>query len=146
MSKENIQTFVEAASKDQSLQQRIVLIQREAIQLTAEKLAKLSQDTGTPFTPEEYLDADPKERAEHLMPLISDLPLPLPLCGGYLPKDRRAAGRWTRCGRCHARHLSCGYGFRSSQPLAASLFWSRGIGPISSRWSGHLRIAANPHR
>ena len=57
MSIENLQAFAEAVSKSEELQKRLASIQAEAAKSTAEKLAKLSEDTGTPFTAEEYLNS-----------------------------------------------------------------------------------------
>ncbi len=55
MSQEKLQAFVEVVSKSEELQKRFNLIQMEAVKSTAEKLAKLSESAGTPFTAEEYL-------------------------------------------------------------------------------------------
>ena len=55
MSQEKLQAFAEAVSKSEELQKRVALIQMEAIKSTAEKLAKLSESAGTPFTADEYL-------------------------------------------------------------------------------------------
>ena len=55
MSKEKLQAFAEAVSKSEELQKRFNSIQMEAVRSTAEKLAKLSESAGTPFTAEEYL-------------------------------------------------------------------------------------------
>jgi len=55
MSQEKIQAFAEAVSQSEELQKRLNLIQMEAVRSTAEKLAKLSESAGTPFTAEEYL-------------------------------------------------------------------------------------------
>jgi hypothetical protein len=55
MSQEKLQAFAEAVSKSEELQKRFVSIQAEAVKSTAEKLAKLSESAGTPFTAEEYL-------------------------------------------------------------------------------------------
>ncbi len=55
MSQEKLQAFAEAVSKSEELQKRVALIQAEAAKSTAEKLAKLSESAGTPFTAEEYL-------------------------------------------------------------------------------------------
>jgi hypothetical protein len=63
MSKEKLQAFAEAVSKSEELQKRFASIQAEAARSTAEKLAKLSESAGTPFTAEEYLKsvAEPSE-------------------------------------------------------------------------------------
>ncbi len=55
MSQEKLQAFAEAVSKSGELQKRFNSIQMEAARSTAEKLAKLSESAGTPFTAEEYL-------------------------------------------------------------------------------------------
>jgi hypothetical protein len=55
MSQEKLQAFAEAVSKSEELQKRFNSIQMEAVKSTAEKLAKLSESAGTPFTAEEYL-------------------------------------------------------------------------------------------
>ncbi len=55
MSQEKLQAFAEAVSKSEELQKRVALIQMEAVKSTAEKVAKLSESAGTPFTAEEYL-------------------------------------------------------------------------------------------
>jgi hypothetical protein len=63
MSQEKLQAFAEAVSKSEELQKRFASIQMEAARSTAEKLAKLSESAGTPFTAEEYLKsvAEPSE-------------------------------------------------------------------------------------
>jgi hypothetical protein len=70
MSKEKLQAFLEAVSKSEELQKRFVSIQVEAAKSTAEKLAKLSESAGTPFTAEEYLqpvaDSSDEMSAEQL--------------------------------------------------------------------------------
>jgi predicted ribosomally synthesized peptide with nif11-like leader len=55
MSQEKLQAFAEAVTKSEELQKRFNSIQVEAVKSTAEKLAKLSESAGTPFTAEEYL-------------------------------------------------------------------------------------------
>jgi hypothetical protein len=55
MSQEKLKAFAEAVSKSEELQKRLNSIQAEAARTTAEKLAKLSESAGTPFTAEEYL-------------------------------------------------------------------------------------------
>jgi predicted ribosomally synthesized peptide with nif11-like leader len=55
MSQEKLQAFAEAVSKSEELQKQFKSIQVEALKSTAEKLAKLSESAGTPFTAEEYL-------------------------------------------------------------------------------------------
>jgi Nif11 domain len=55
MSQEKLKAFAEAVSKSEELQKRFNSIQAEAVKSTAEKLAELSESTGTPFTAEEYL-------------------------------------------------------------------------------------------
>lgn len=55
MSQEKLQAFAEAISKSEELQKKYASIQMEAVKSTAEKLAKLSESAGTPFTAEEYL-------------------------------------------------------------------------------------------
>jgi Nif11 domain len=57
MSQEKLQAFAEAVSKSEELQKRFNSIQVEAARATAEKLAKLSESAGTPFTAEEYLSS-----------------------------------------------------------------------------------------
>lgn len=57
MSKENIIAFLETAKNTPTLQEQIGAIYREAKKSTAEGLAKLSADSGTPFTAEEFLAA-----------------------------------------------------------------------------------------
>ena len=57
MSKEKLTAFAEAVSKSEELQKRLVSIQVETARLTAEKMAKLSESAGTPFTAEEYLQS-----------------------------------------------------------------------------------------
>jgi hypothetical protein len=44
-----------AVSKSEELQKQFALIQMETLRSTAEKVAKLSESAGTPFTAEEYL-------------------------------------------------------------------------------------------
>ena len=70
MSKEKLQAFAQAVSKSEELQKRLVSIQVEAAKSTAEKLAKLSESAGTPFTAEEYLqsvaESSPELSAEQL--------------------------------------------------------------------------------
>jgi hypothetical protein len=56
MTKEKLQAFAEAVSRSEELQKRLASIQVENAKLTAEKMAKLSESTGTPFTAEEYLN------------------------------------------------------------------------------------------
>jgi hypothetical protein len=67
MSKEKLQAFAEAVSKSEELQKRFNSIQVEAARSTAEKLAKLSESAGTPFTAEEYLETV-AESAKELSP------------------------------------------------------------------------------
>jgi hypothetical protein len=55
MSQEKLQAFADALSKSEELQKQFVFIQMETARSTAEKLAKLSESAGTPFTAEEYL-------------------------------------------------------------------------------------------
>lgn len=55
MSKEKLQAFAEAVSRSEELQKRLAEIQVETARLTAEKMAKLSENAGIPFTAEEYL-------------------------------------------------------------------------------------------
>ena len=55
MSQEKLQAFAEAVSKSEELQKQFALINMEAVKSTAEKLAKLSESAGTPFTAEEYI-------------------------------------------------------------------------------------------
>ena len=55
MSKEKLQAFAEAVSRSEELQKRLALTQLEISRSTAEKMAKLSESAGTPFTAEEYL-------------------------------------------------------------------------------------------
>jgi hypothetical protein len=55
MSQEKLQAFAEAVSKSEELQKQYISIQVEIARSTAEKLAKLSESAGTPFTAEEYL-------------------------------------------------------------------------------------------
>lgn len=57
MSKEKVQAFADAVSKSEELQRQCVAIQVEAAKSTAEKMAKLSESAGTPFTAEEYLQS-----------------------------------------------------------------------------------------
>ena len=57
MSKEKLQAFAEAVSKSEELQKQYTSIQVETARSTAEKLARLSETAGTPFTAEEYLQA-----------------------------------------------------------------------------------------
>ena len=57
MSQEKLQAFAEAVSKSEELQKRFNSIQMETVRSTAEKLAKLSESAGTPFTAEEYLQS-----------------------------------------------------------------------------------------
>lgn len=57
MSKEKLQAFAEAVSKSEDLQKRLTAIQSETAKSTAEKMAKLSQTAGTPFTAEEYINS-----------------------------------------------------------------------------------------
>ena len=54
---QKLQAFAEAVSKSEELQKRFNSIQVEAARSTAEKLAKLSESAGTPFTAEEYLQS-----------------------------------------------------------------------------------------
>ena len=65
MSQEKLQAFVEAVSKSEELQKQFALIQMETVRSTAEKLAKLSESAGTPFTAREYLNSI-AESAEEL--------------------------------------------------------------------------------
>jgi hypothetical protein len=55
MSQEKLQAFAEAVSKSEDLQKQFALIQMETLRSTAEKVAKLSESAGTPFTAGEYL-------------------------------------------------------------------------------------------
>ena len=55
MSQEKLQAFAEAVSKSEELQKRLALTQLEISRSTAEKMAKLSESAGTPFSAEEYL-------------------------------------------------------------------------------------------
>lgn len=55
MSNEKLEAFAEAVSRSEELQKRLAEIQVETARLTAEKIAKLSESAGTPFTAEEYL-------------------------------------------------------------------------------------------
>lgn len=55
MSRENITAFLESATNNPELQQKIVALHVAVERATAEELAKLSQDAGTPFTAEEWL-------------------------------------------------------------------------------------------
>jgi predicted ribosomally synthesized peptide with nif11-like leader len=55
MSEEKLQAFAEAVSRSEELQKQYTSIQVEIARSTAEKLAKLSESAGTPFTAEEYL-------------------------------------------------------------------------------------------
>ncbi len=55
MSQEKLKAFAEAVSKSEGLQKRFASIQVEAAKSIAEKLAKLSESAGTPFTADEYL-------------------------------------------------------------------------------------------
>src|ERR1700746_2280984 len=57
MSQKKLQAFAEAVSKSEERQKRFNSIQVEAARTTAEKLAKLSESAGTPFTAEEYLNS-----------------------------------------------------------------------------------------
>ena len=57
MSTEKLQAFAEAVGKSEELQKRVASIQAESARTTAEKLAKLSESAGTPFTAEEYLNS-----------------------------------------------------------------------------------------
>jgi predicted ribosomally synthesized peptide with nif11-like leader len=57
MSKENLEAFAEAVSKSEELQKRLASLQLEISRSAAEKMAKLSESAGTPFTAEEYLKA-----------------------------------------------------------------------------------------
>ena len=67
MSKEKLQAFAEAVSKSEELQKRFNSIQMESARSTAEKLAKLSESAGTPFTAEEYLKSA-AESSEEMSP------------------------------------------------------------------------------
>jgi hypothetical protein len=55
MSKEKLQAFAEAVSRSEELQKRLLKSRWKTARLTAEKIAKLSENAGTPFTAEEYL-------------------------------------------------------------------------------------------
>jgi predicted ribosomally synthesized peptide with nif11-like leader len=57
MSKEKLQAFAEAVSKSEELQKQLAEIQVKIAKSTAEKVAKLSESAGTPFTAEEYLQS-----------------------------------------------------------------------------------------
>ena len=57
MSKEKLLAFAEAVSRSEELRKQYISIQVEMARSTAEKLAKLSESAGTPFTAEEYLQA-----------------------------------------------------------------------------------------
>src|ERR1700748_1276428 len=67
MSQEKLQAFAEAVSKSEDLQKQFALIQMETLRSTAEKVAKLSESAGTPFTAEEYLRSV-AESSEQLSP------------------------------------------------------------------------------
>jgi hypothetical protein len=71
MSKEKLQAFAEAVSKSEELQRQLASIQVESAKSMAEKLAKLSESAGAPFTAEEYLQSvvEPSEEmsAEQLL-------------------------------------------------------------------------------
>ena len=67
MIKEKLQAFAEAVSNNEDLQKRLVAIQMESARSTAEKIAKLSESAGTPFTAEEYLQTM-EESAKELSP------------------------------------------------------------------------------
>lgn len=64
MSKENIITFLEAAKNNPELQKQIGAIYAEAKKSTAEELAKLAADAGTPFTAEEFVAASRSAQGE----------------------------------------------------------------------------------
>jgi hypothetical protein len=55
MSKGKIQAFAETVSKSEELQKQWAAIEAETARSRAEKLAKISESAGTPFTTEEYL-------------------------------------------------------------------------------------------
>jgi predicted ribosomally synthesized peptide with nif11-like leader len=57
MSKEKLQAFAKAVSNSEELQKQYTSIQVETARSTAEKLARLSETAGTPFTAEEYMQA-----------------------------------------------------------------------------------------
>jgi Nif11 domain len=57
MSKEKLQAFADALNKSEELRKQLTSIQVEVARSTAEKLAKLSEIAGTPFTAEEYLES-----------------------------------------------------------------------------------------
>jgi predicted ribosomally synthesized peptide with nif11-like leader len=57
MSKEKLLAFAETVSKSEELQKQLAAIQVQTARATAEKVAKLSESTGTPFTAEEYLQS-----------------------------------------------------------------------------------------
>ena len=57
MSQEKLQAFAEAVSKSEELQKQYLSIQVGIAKSSAEKLAKLSESAGTPFTAEEYLNS-----------------------------------------------------------------------------------------
>ena len=52
-----LQALADAVSKSEELQKQYISIQIEIAKSTAEKLAKLSESVGTPFTAEEYLNS-----------------------------------------------------------------------------------------
>lgn len=57
MSTDNIRTFLDKATTDPALQARVAEAYRSAQLATAEALASLSAEAGTPFTVEEFLTA-----------------------------------------------------------------------------------------
>src|ERR1700677_377857 len=70
MTKEQLQAFAEAVSKSEELQKEYISIQLELTRSNAEKVAKLSQSTDTPFTAQEYLEAvaDSSDSSDEMSP------------------------------------------------------------------------------
>jgi predicted ribosomally synthesized peptide with nif11-like leader len=55
MSTQNIHTFEDKVTQSPELQARLAEIQQQAARTTAEAIARLAQEIGTPFTAEELL-------------------------------------------------------------------------------------------
>lgn len=82
MSTENISKFAAATAASPELQAKVQVIQVDAAQATAEKIAALSVEAGTPFTAEEFLASATSQTHE-----ISDEQLENVAGGIWRPDD-----------------------------------------------------------
>lgn len=71
MSRENIPAFFDAVKNSPELQQRVGEIQAEAARLSANRMAELSTEAGTPFTAEEFLARGEGELSEMEMDAVA---------------------------------------------------------------------------